>query len=107
MAGKSTWSYLTRVSDESGTVNYADLLLPSGAKIDELDALLKQGHLQAKLLQGSSIFDLQPTDTVVNVKQVLGPLRWEEVPLVRCIGLNYKTHSKCAGHNVIPILFPS
>jgi hypothetical protein len=36
------------------------------------------------------------TEEVVTVKQLLGPLAQADVPILRCVGLNYAKHSLCA-----------
>lgn len=90
----SPWSYLTRFVDDKGTNAYGDLILPSGRKIEDLEELLKAGELQANILEGRNVFSLSPTGKTAKVSQVLGPLVPDDVPLVRCIGLNYRTHSE-------------
>jgi hypothetical protein len=51
---------------------------------------------------GSNIYDetgaTRVTDEVVTVHKLLGPLTKEDVPILRCVGLNYKTHSKYGVH---------
>merc|ERR1712137_441809 len=41
---------------------------------------------------GDSFISVKPTGEEDEVKQLLGPLTPEDVPIVRCVGLNYKTH---------------
>lgn len=52
--------------------------------------------LQAKVLQGDDIYDetgnTKITEEVVTVKKLLGPLSQTDVPVLRCVGLNYATH---------------
>lgn len=43
--------------------------------------------------EGSDPFSLQPTARTEAVHRLLGPLAPEHVPIIRCIGLNYKSHS--------------
>ena len=33
------------------------------------------------------------TDEIATVKELLGPLAQEDVPILRCVGLNYAKHS--------------
>lgn len=53
--------------------------------------------LQAKVISGADLFstngDTEVTDEIVTVKDLLGPLTPQEVPILRCIGLNYAKHS--------------
>lgn len=64
-----------------------------------VDKLLENGALEAKVIKGD-IFaeDAIISDEVVKVVQLLGPLTVEQVPIIKCVGLNYKTHSKLANH---------
>lgn len=54
--------------------------------------------LTAKIIKGDDIYDTTGktvvTDEVVTVKKLLGPLAQEDVPILRCVGLNYAKHSK-------------
>jgi len=54
--------------------------------------------LQAKVIVGDDIYDTtgktKVTDEIVTVKELLGPLAQEDVPILRCVGLNYAKHSK-------------
>lgn len=54
-------------------------------------------RLQARVIHGDDIYDTTGstyvTDEIVNVKKLLGPLQPRDVPIIRCVGLNYATHS--------------
>lgn len=54
-------------------------------------------RLQARVIRGDDIYDTTGstyvTDEVVTVKKLLGPLQSCDVPIIRCVGLNYATHS--------------
>ena len=70
--------------------------------------------LRAKIITGSDLFDTtgqtKVTDEIVDVERILGPLTQEEVPILRCIGLNYAKHSKwfvSFDANKLPPAFPS
>jgi hypothetical protein len=49
--------------------------------------------LQVKVLQGDHPLSAIPTGQIEMVARLLGPLEPSNVPIIRCIGLNYKTHS--------------
>jgi hypothetical protein len=53
--------------------------------------------LQAKIIVGDDIYDTtgktKVTEEIVTVKELLGPLAREDVPILRCVGLNYAKHS--------------
>ena len=63
----------------------------------DLGNLTADTRLQAKVIHGDDIYDTtgstRVTDEVVTVKKLLGPLQLRDVPMVRCVGLNYATHS--------------
>jgi hypothetical protein len=47
-------------------------------------------------VKNNDIFDsaTKVTDEEVTVKKLLGPVTVDEVPIIRCIGLNFIKHSK-------------
>jgi hypothetical protein len=71
-------------------------ILPS--KDFDLGNVTEATKLQAKVIEGADIYDTSGktriTDEVVTVKKLLGPLAPEDVPILRCVGLNYEKHSK-------------
>lgn len=93
MAPLTAWSRLIRyVSAKDGSIKYGEPIV-SDSKPD-IDALAQDGKLKVKVLEGKTFVDAKPTGEEDEVKQLLGPLRPQDVPIVRCVGLNYKTHSK-------------
>lgn len=60
-----------------------------------VDKLFEKGTLEAKVIIGD-IFssDAVVSDQVKKVTQILSPLGRDQVPIIKCIGLNYKAHSK-------------
>lgn len=92
MAPITAWSRLIRyVSAKDGKIHYGE---PIVSDKDDIDALAQKGALKVKILEGATAISATPTGEEDEVKTLLGPLTSSEVPLVRCIGLNYKTHSK-------------
>lgn len=90
------WERLIRFIADDGRTLYGEPILPS-ADFDLGDTDEKT-LLKAKVLQGHDIYDTtgatKLTDEIVTVNKLLGPLTPADVPVVRCIGLNYATHSK-------------
>jgi hypothetical protein len=89
------WDRLVRYVPEGaaeGTVRYGDPIL-ADSEVDMLSQLADEGKLRVKVLQGASPLDAKPTGKIDTVKKLLGPLESANVPIIRCIGLNYKTHS--------------
>jgi hypothetical protein len=89
------WDRLVRYIPEGGenTICYGDAIL-ADSEIDKIAQLANEGKLKVKVLQGDNALDAKPTGKIDVVKKLLGPLEAAEVPIIRCIGLNYKTHSK-------------
>lgn len=58
--------------------------------------------LEARVITGDDLFNTSGetivTEEIVVVKKLLGPLTSKDVPILRCVGLNYATHSK--SHNM-------
>ena len=80
------WSRLVRYKDENGTVKY-------GEPVSD-EASFEDGKVEVRICEGSSIFDAKPTSEVEVAHKLVGPLTPQDVPIIRCIGLNYRTHSK-------------
>lgn len=80
------------VSADGGVIKYGEPIL-ADPKAD-IAQLAERGALSVEVLEGSDIFSAKSTNKKDVVKRLLGPLEPLDVPIVRCIGLNYKTHSK-------------
>jgi hypothetical protein len=56
-----------------------------------------EDKIHARVLKGDDIYDTTGTthltDETVTVAKILGPLTSAEVPILRCVGLNYAKHS--------------
>ena len=93
MASITKWDRLIRyVSAKDGKTKYGDPIV-SGENPD-IDDLAQKGSLKVKVLEGATPIVAAPTGEEDDVKTLLGPLTPKDVPIVRCTGLNYKTHSK-------------
>ncbi|GAB7358880.1 hypothetical protein MBLNU230_g4103t1 [Neophaeotheca triangularis] len=87
----TAWTRLVRyVSAKDNQIHYGDPIV-SDDKAD-IDALAQEGKLKVKVLEGANAMDARPTGAEDEVKELLGPLTAGEVPMIRCVGLNYKTH---------------
>jgi len=93
MAPLTAWKRLIRyVSAKDGSIKYGEPIVSEDKP--DIDALAQQGGLKVKVLEGESFLLAEPTGEEDEVKQLLGPLTPKDVPIVRCVGLNYRTHSK-------------
>ena len=89
------WKRLIRFVSTDGRTLRGEPILPS--EDFDLGSTTEETRLQAKVISGDDIYDTfgktKVTDEIVTVRELLGPLTPGEVPLLRCIGLNYSKHS--------------
>ncbi|KAJ0159786.1 Uncharacterized protein CTA2_9114 [Colletotrichum tanaceti] len=101
------WKRLIRFVATDGRVLRGEPVLPHEGF--DLGDTTEETELKAHVVVGSDVYDTsgttRVTDEVVVVKKLLGPLAPEDVPILRCIGLNYATHIREAGRKPPP--FPS
>ena len=92
---KLAWQRLIRFIATDGRVLRGEPILPS--QDFDLGDVSEETQLQAKIISGNDIFDTtgqtRVTDEVVTVQKLLGPLAQSDVPILRCVGLNYAKHS--------------
>lgn len=91
-----SWQRLIRFVASDGRILRGEPILPHDGF--DLGNTTEETSLKAKVIEGSDIYDTsgktKVTDEIVVVKKLLGPLAQEDVPILRCVGLNYATHSK-------------
>ncbi|CZR66565.1 related to bifunctional 4-hydroxyphenylacetate degradation enzyme [Phialocephala subalpina] len=101
---------LIRFIDENGDRHFGEPLVSSP---EELQERLNKGVLKARALQGLeggrwlNFEAARPKDPeeLLSVKQLIGPLDPEYIPIIRCIGLNYIKHIEEGGRKPPP--YPS
>ena len=90
---KTAWNRLIRFVATDGRTLYGEPIMPEGDF--DLGTTTETTGLKAKVIQGDDLFSsARVTDEVVTVKRLLGPLAQKDVPVLRCIGLNYASHSE-------------
>lgn len=93
------WTRLIRFEATDGRILRGEPVTPDNNNNTELDLgfITEADSLQARVLAGDDIFDTSGkthlTDEVVTVRKILGPLTSDDVPILRCVGLNYARHS--------------
>ncbi|KAK8085956.1 5-carboxymethyl-2-hydroxymuconate isomerase [Apiospora phragmitis] len=101
MPGDLTWQCSDAISTtlhiDDDEVHYGE---PKITTASELESLLEKGELLATEVLGSNPFEGDATGKELKVKSLLGPLTPRDVPIVRCIGLNYIKHSKSTGYSI-------
>ncbi|KAH8770729.1 hypothetical protein F5883DRAFT_416185 [Diaporthe sp. PMI_573] len=86
-----SWTHLIRfIAVEDGLVHLGQVCDTS---VDIGLATKEHKDVKAKLVSGS-VFDGKVTDRIMTVAQLLSPLAATEVPVIRCLGLNYHDHAK-------------
>lgn len=92
---KVTWQRLIRFVSTDGRILRGEPIFPSPDF--DVGITTEETQLKARVIQGDDIYDetgtTRVTDEVVTVKTLLGPLAPTDVPILRCVGLNYATHS--------------
>lgn len=93
---KPIWTRVIRFEAEDDRLLRGEPVLPS--ETFDLGSLEASHRLRARVLEGADIFDISGqtkfTGEEAVVKKLLGPLAQADVPILRCVGLNYAKHSK-------------
>jgi hypothetical protein len=89
------WNRLIRFVATDGRILRGEPILPSPDF--DLGNTTAETHLKARIISGHDLYDTtgatEVTNEVAIVKELLGPLAQTEVPILRCVGLNYAKHS--------------
>ncbi|CBX99410.1 hypothetical protein IAQ61_000488 [Plenodomus lingam] len=102
-----TWDRLIRFIATDGRELRGQPILPSPDF--DVGSTTEQTGLTAKVisLKNGDIFseETKVTDEIATVKKLLGPVTVDEVPIIRCIGLNFIKHIQEGGRTLPP--YPS
>jgi hypothetical protein len=64
----------------------------------DVGSLKADDNLKAHVITGDDVFatdgSTKVTDELVTVEKIVGPLTPLQVPILRCVGLNYAKHSR-------------
>ncbi|CZR66993.1 related to fumarylacetoacetate hydralase [Phialocephala subalpina] len=101
------WDRLIRFIATDGRTLRGEPILPS--ENFDLGSTTPETKLKAKVIIGNDIYDdtgkTVVSDEIVEVKQLLGPLAQQDIPILRCVGLNYAKHIKETGRTPPPFPF--
>ncbi|KAK4905076.1 hypothetical protein LTR49_025569 [Elasticomyces elasticus] len=61
--------------------------------------------LKAKIVNGENLYSAAVSEDIVTVDRLLGPLTSQDVPILRCVGLNNVKHIQEAGRSAPPFPF--
>jgi hypothetical protein len=87
------WDRFVRYVSADGQVRFGEPKIENTAT-DDIIELAEAGKLTVEVLQGDGPLTSKRTGKEDRVAKLLRPLTPKDVPYIRCIGLNYKTHSK-------------
>lgn len=98
------WKRLIRFEANDGRLYFGEPLVE---ETDDVGRLADAGKLKALVVIGEDVFadSARVTTEEETVKKLYGPLIAAQVPIIRCVGLNYMKHIKEAGRNPPP--YPS
>jgi hypothetical protein len=89
-----TWTHLIRFESQ-GQIHYGDAVFPEGTDPGDIAKIAKDGKLKATLIEGDVFSpEVKASGRTLQVEKLLNPLTRQQVPIIRCIGLNYMKHSK-------------
>ena len=92
MAPIVPWKRAIRYIATDGSTRYGEPQIQNDH--DDILELAQKGELEVHILEGDSILKAVPTGKRDRVKELLSPMTVSEVSFIRCIGLNYRTHSR-------------
>ncbi|KIW94086.1 uncharacterized protein Z519_05402 [Cladophialophora bantiana CBS 173.52] len=106
----ATWTHLNRFQSHNN-VYYGDAIFPKGSDPTDVVSIAAAGKLHAHIIEGDgnpiSITSpgVKGTGKIAPVEKVLSPIIREQVPIIRCIGLNDMKHIQEGGRTPPP--YPS
>jgi len=99
------WTHLVRfLAEEDGQIHLGQV---NHEKWPDVGLAAYNGEkVDVRLINGS-IFDGTVTSTTMHISKLLPPIEMSEVPIIRCLGLNYYAAAKEAKAPVpeVPVLF--
>ncbi|CAG8537741.1 7477_t:CDS:2 [Acaulospora morrowiae] len=103
MASQVDWTRFIRFIGEDGEIHQGQPIDTSGTWSDADVTKLSVKLISGDLFKGTA----KVTNDVMRVKKLLAPLDSSQVPIIRCVGLNYKRHAKETNKQIPqhPILF--
>ncbi|KFY78678.1 hypothetical protein V499_02212 [Pseudogymnoascus sp. VKM F-103] len=101
------WNRLIRFVATDGRILRGEPILPSPDF--DLGNTTAETQLKALIISDHDLYDTtgatEVTNEVAIVKELLGPLAQTDVPILRCVGLNYAKHIKEANRSAPPFPF--
>jgi len=101
----TSWTHLVRfISEEDGQIHLGNV---NAKQYPDVGLSIFKGEKVAVNLVTGSAFSGTVTEKVLHIKQLLSPLAASDVPIIRCLGLNYRDHAREANMAIPadPVLF--
>lgn len=101
----TTWTHLVRfIAEEDKQVHLGNVDV---SKYPDVGLSTFKGQKVAVNLVTGSAFSGTVTEKVMHIERLLSPLDAKEVPIIRCLGLNYRDHAREANMPIPddPVLF--
>ncbi|KAM3425736.1 hypothetical protein BST61_g7669 [Cercospora zeina] len=90
MPSPVNWKRLVRYRSTDGQIKYGEPVL--SASSNDILQIARDGDLEVKVCSGNTALSASVTSDTEKVAEILCPLSVQEVPFIRCVGLNYRTH---------------
>ncbi|VUC35944.1 unnamed protein product [Clonostachys rosea] len=104
---KVPWNRLIRFQATDGRTLRGEPILPRPDF--DLGLITETDNIQARVITGEDPYDTtgatKVTEELVTVKRILCPITAKDVPILRCVGLNYAKHIQQAGRTPPPFPF--
>jgi len=101
----SPWTHLVRfIAEEDGQIHLGQINV---SKYPDVGLSHFRGEeIEVKVIHGS-IYDGVVKGETLHISRLLSPLSTDQVPIIRCLGLNYKDHAREANMPIPshPVLF--
>ncbi|KAI3559466.1 fumarylacetoacetate hydrolase domain-containing protein 2A [Colletotrichum abscissum] len=100
-----SWTHLVRfVAEEDNEIHLGQI--DASQYPDVGLATLEGQKVKANVVVGD-VFDGRVTEDVLHIEHLLSPVTADQVPIIRCMGLNYRDHAKEANMPIpeVPVLF--
>lgn len=91
---QTPWKRLVRYISAKDDGTYYGEPIIQAEEVENVAQLASDGKLEVTKLLGTDPMDLRPSDEKDIVRTLLGPVEARNTPIMRCIGLNYKSHSE-------------
>jgi len=101
----TAWTHFVRfIAEEDHQIHFGNV---DASKYPDVGLSTFKGEKVAVNLVTGSVFSGTVTDKVLHIERLLSPLDAKEVPIIRCLGLNYRDHAREANMPIPndPVLF--